>query len=346
MISLLVVNYRSAALAADAITSARATTVRPLQIVVVDNSCDPREADVLRPHADVLLVSERNRGYAGAINDGRRACTGETIVIANPDVRFMAEAIDLLAESLGGRVAVAGPALYWDDGCRWFLPPADLHMGREVLGAALASRSRELSEVRDRRRVRRRIAFWSLRNTTAVKAISGAVMAVSTNAFDAVGGFDERFFLYFEEADFLRRVSEQRRRIAYVPQARCRHLYNQSAGQTSSESASLYAESEERYLEKWNGPFVARTLARLRRPWPGRPAETTRGPIDLPADDVVVEASPLPSFETAAGFFPTGARVDVPDEVWRTYRGEALYLRAVKRATGEALATFRRPSGD
>ncbi|HEV2720145.1 MAG TPA: glycosyltransferase family 2 protein, partial [Thermoanaerobaculia bacterium] len=242
-VSLLVVNYRSAPLALEAIRSARAGTRAPLQVVVVDNSA---EADALRPAADVFIASERNVGYAAAINRGRRACDGDVIVAANPDVIFAAGAIDELAEA---GAAVAGPALFWDDAHEWFLPPADLHTARDVLGRALATRSRAFARRRERRRIRTRIAFWSLTETTPVRAISGAVMAIRARAFDDAGGFDERFPLYFEENDFLRRV---RGEIVYVPAARVRHLYNQSAG-PSPEAAALYARSEAEYLRKWGG---------------------------------------------------------------------------------------------
>jgi GT2 family glycosyltransferase len=114
MISLLVVNYRSSALAVEAIRSARMATLQPLQVVVVDNSCDEREDAALRPHCDVLVVSPVNRGYAGAINDGRRRCDGEVIVVSNPDVKYGERSIDTLAGALDSRTTIAGPALYWD----------------------------------------------------------------------------------------------------------------------------------------------------------------------------------------------------------------------------------------
>jgi len=142
-VSLLVVNYRSSALALEAIRSARAATRGPLQAVAVDNSVDPAEAEALRGAADVLVVSDRNLGYAAAINRGRRECDGEVIVAANPDVVFAGGAIDRLAEA---NAAVAGPALFWDDAHEWLLPPADLHTARAVLGYALATRWRALAE--------------------------------------------------------------------------------------------------------------------------------------------------------------------------------------------------------
>ncbi len=331
MLSLLLVNYRSAALAVEAIRTARGATERELQVVVVDNSCDQAEAEALRPHADVLIVSATNRGYAGAINDGRAACDGEVLIVCNPDVTFGAGSIDTLAAAIGdadrGDVAAAGPALYWDSAMRWLLPPAERMTAMEKLDEVLASRSSAWFRARDRRRIRKRAAFWALQQTTRVESISGAVMAINASDFEA---FDERFTLYFEETDFLRRLAERRRAIVYVPAARCRHVYNQSAGQVSSEAAARYLDSEVKYLAKWNGPFLARLLKSLERPIE-RPEASSASAIDLPRDGLIVEASPMASFATAAGYIPLPGerRVEVPEEIRSSFRGSALYLRAV-----------------
>jgi N-acetylglucosaminyl-diphospho-decaprenol L-rhamnosyltransferase len=358
MISLLVVNFRSAALAAEAVRTARATTTAPLQVVIVDNSCDPREAEALQGVADTLMVMETNRGYAGGINAGRRACTGDTIVVSNPDVTFAPAALDLLAGSLGPNVAVAGPALFWDDAHLWHLPPGDLLTAPQKLDELLAGRSQEWSAQRDRRRFRQRVAFWSLEQTTRVRMLSGAVLAIRAEDFDELGGFDERFALYFEETDFLRRISERRKRIVYVPRARCRHIYNQSAAQTGRVAAERYAESQRRYLEKWNGPLLAGVLERLERPPHVQVPPALSGPIPLSSEEVVVEASPLPSFSTAAGFFPQGPgaggrgqgagaptagdpAVGLPEEVLRSAGGAPLYMRVIACDTARVLAAYK-----
>ena len=340
MISLLVVNYRSAALAAEAIRTARASTGDSLQVVVVDNSCDAAEAQALREHADTLIVAGTNLGYAGGINRGRPACDGETIVVSNPDVTFAADAIDHLHEALN-RAAVAGPAFFWDEGHRWMLPPGDLNTAPEKVDEVLASRSPAWREQRDRRRFRKRVAFWSRQQTTDTRMLSGAVMAMRAVEFDRAEGFDERFPLYFEESDFLRRLTAMRRRIVYVPAARCRHLFNQSAAQVASEAAAHYAQSELRYLETWNGPFVARTLKRLERPLPAFEAQPLRLPLHLDSlDELVIEASPLATFSTAAGYFPVAREIDVPREIQESLSGD-LYLRTVVRRTGQVLGTYK-----
>ena len=326
-ISLLVVNYRSASLAADAIRTARASSSQPLQVVVIDNSCDPEEAETFRDIADVVIASPRNLGYAGGINAGRRACDGDVIVVSNPDVRFGDDAIDRLAEV---DAAVTGPALFWDDAHQWMLPPADLQTRDEVIDRVIASRLRAWARRRDRRRFFARVAFWSLDRPTRVRALSGAVMAIRASAFDAAGGFDERFPLYFEENDFFRRV---RGDVVYVPAARCRHLYNQSAA-GSGEAAAQYARSELLYLRKWGGSFAKR--------FEKRGSDSPVRPIveqpEIRDDNVVIEASPLSTFETAAGHF--GSAADVPDDIRNAYRGDILYLRAVDRDTGRVLRSW------
>jgi len=334
MLSLLVVNYRSAALAAEAIRTARGATQQPLQVLVVDNSCDPREAEALRPHADVLIVSSSNRGYAGAINDGRRACEGDTIIVTNPDVSFSAGAIDKLVDV---DAAVAGPALYWDAGREWILPPSERHTGPEKFTQVLASRSPAFRRRWDEARIRSRIAFWSLAEPAPMRAISGAVLAIRTRAFDEAGGFDERFPLYFEETDFLRRV---RGPVLYVPAAKCRHIYNQSASRDSAHAAWSYAESEKRYLAKWNGPFLASVFKRIERPLPGFEATPLAGTLTLDRDDVLIEASPTASFATAAGHFPSGRRVTLPADVLAAFSGDTIYLRVIDRRTARVLAAY------
>jgi N-acetylglucosaminyl-diphospho-decaprenol L-rhamnosyltransferase len=342
MISLLIVNFRTAALAREAVRTARATTAQPIEVVIVDNSLDPREASALRDVADKLVVSAENRGYAGGINAGRRECAGEVIVACNPDVTFAPRALDLLADALRD-AAVAGPALFWDDAQQWRLPPGDLNTAPEKLDEILGSRSHEWRAQRDRRRFRKRVAFWSHEETTPVRMLSGAVLAIRAADFDEAGGFDERFALYFEESDFLRRLGAVRKRIVYVPSARVRHIYNQSAAQTDGAAARRYAESELRYLEKWNGPLLARILKRLERPavTTVAVAQPWTGHATLNDSAVVVEASPLPSFATAAGCLSSGGNVAVPPEVLQSLRGEPLYVRVLRRDTAEVLVTYK-----
>lgn len=340
MISLIVVNYRSAALAVEAIRSARASSRRPLEVVVVENSVDESEAAMLRGVADTVVVPATNTGYGGGINLGRKACSGDILIACNPDVVFGEDAVNALAGALASPgAAVAGPALFWDRDHRWMLPPADEHSLRQRLDQVLASRSSPWFRWRDRRRFRARVTFWSLAASTRVPAISGAVMAIRTADFDAIGGFDERYALYFEETDFLRRVRRAGKQVVYVPSARCRHLYNQSAGIERHQAGQRYAQSEKLFLQKWYG-WAGRALAGLERQTQATADLASTGPMEITGADLVAEASPLPTFVTAAGHFPGPGPLEIPKEVGESYRGDTLFLRIVDRRTARVMASY------
>lgn len=329
-VSLIVISYRSASLAIDAIRSTRNATTLPLQVIAVDNSVDPKEAEALKPHADVLIAPAENLGYGAAINRARKSADGDVLLVANADVMFGPRSIDLLADA---DADMAGPALFWDNAFTWLLPPSDLHTTADAIDVALASNFPRWARSRDRHRIRKRIAFWSLMEPTPVPAISGCIMSIRRAAFDRLGGFDERFHLYFEETDFQRRL---RSGIVYIPAARCRHIYNQSAG-VSDFAPSEYAKAEAQYLAKWRTP---RWIKSLERPRPATKFAPLNGGIPIERSGLLVESSPLPSFETAAGHFAREGSVALPDDVWRAYRGDTLYLRVVDPATARPLRTY------
>jgi N-acetylglucosaminyl-diphospho-decaprenol L-rhamnosyltransferase len=344
--SLIIVNYRSARLTRCAIESARAASSAPLQVVVVDNSCDSAEAAALAESgADDVILSERNLGYGAAINRGRSASYGEVLIVSNPDVEFGPGSIDRLAEAVNGRVVITGPRLTWDAAGEWLLPPADELTPGAIARAALAGRVAAWRRRRDAASVRARIAFWTAREPLTVRALSGAVLAIDAQAFDRLGGFDERYFLYFEEHDFARRARNAGGIVRYIPAAVCRHLYNQSAA--SSESAAThYAESEAYFMREWFGERFAALTRWMARPLPALdPNAPPAGAIIVFDEDparVVIEASPLASFATAAGHFPRSRTVRFPDEVWASYRDATLYLRVVRKGDGRTLKVWRR----
>lgn len=337
--TLIVVNYRSAVLTKNAIASARRSSPKTLKIVVVDNSVDAAEAARLREAgADELLVAERNLGYAAGINFAMDRCE-DLVIVTNPDVVFFADAIDNLLRHLEDRtVGVVGPKFCWDDQGRWLLPPADLPTRWSKQDEMLARRSGIWRALRDRRRFRRRLRFWRRDRAARVRAVSGAVMAFRRSAWGAVGGFDERFQLYFEEVDFMRRLRDARLEVVYEPAALCRHLYSQSAG-SGVTVAQMFARAEVDYFRKWYGERFIDVLRRPLPPHPARIGEKMATPVisipgSLQPSDCVVEISPLDSFDAAAGYFPSEREVRVPAEILATSPASELHVRVVERRTG------------
>ena len=129
------------------------------------------------------------------------------------------------------KVGVVGPCLFGDDGkiqssARPF--PSPLAMGRHYRAI------RSLDVVRKAAR-----AYLSPppdRAPSPVDWVTGAAMLIRREAFDSVGGWDERFFLYLEDTDFCRRLAQAGWETWYLPEARMRHLH---ARQSDSAAGSL-----------------------------------------------------------------------------------------------------------
>jgi GT2 family glycosyltransferase len=334
--ALVIVNFYSSALTSAAINSAQNSTTAPLRVIVVDNSCSREELAALsHSGADRVLAAPRNLGYAGGINHAlREDDTAELIIVSNPDVVFFPRCIDSLIDAVQpAGVGVAGPRFSWDSNGRWLIPPADEPSLVAKEDEIRARRSSGWERWRQRRLLRRRITFWTRESPAVVPALSGAVMAFVRETWKSVDGFDERYPLYFEEVDFVRTLRRARLKALHVPEAGCRHIYDQSAS-SSAESRRLFSISESEFFRKWYGAWY---LKRLGMPHPTRDQRAWKpfgGSVSIPQGEepskFLVELSPMAGFETAVGHFPTSRSVEIPDEILATYNGDSLYVRLVE----------------
>jgi N-acetylglucosaminyl-diphospho-decaprenol L-rhamnosyltransferase len=342
--TLVLVNYFAADLLGRAISSARESSRTPLRVVVVDNSGDSAESAQLRSlPVDEVIEAPENPGYGAGANMGARNAGG-VIIVANPDVEFFPGSIDRLAGEVSRYgIVAAGPKFVWDREGEWLLPPPDLPTLGRALDRLAAGRSRWWAERWLARRQRERGRFWLRQRPADERVLSGAVLCLRAEAFHAVGGFDAGYRLYFEEIDLLERLRRGGGRIRYVPEAVCRHLYNQSAGR-ASEAGALYARSERRYYERHFGAWLGRPLLDWRRPLKlGMPERD--GSFDAtvaPGEGRwIVEASPLADFSTAAGRFTGSEEVRIPSEIRDTLHSSELYVRVVERSSGRPTRSLR-----
>lgn len=335
--TLLIVNYRSVALTARAIETARQFSSLPLRAVVVDNSESEEEVERLRrAPIDDLIVSPTNLGYGRGINSALSRCEG-LVIISNPDVEFADGSVDRLFAAVDSSADLAGPVLFWDESLRWMLPPAEDTTIWSKASEVASNRWALAARFHERRRCARRVRYWSGLSDLEVDYVSGAVMATRVDVLRRLGGFDERFDLYFEETDLMTRLQKQGGRVRVVREARCRHIFNQSSS-SPAESGRLYGVAEDLYLRKWS-PSWALDAVRMFTTQPetcsALPPLETGQPIRLPGSpgDYLVEASPLRSFWSAAGCLPTEGMVYIPPEVVASYRGSQLFARVVNRRT-------------
>jgi GT2 family glycosyltransferase len=227
-----VVTHNSESVVADCLSALprafdRSTRFR---LVVVDNASTDRTCAAVRSAAPcgVLTRLDRNVGYAAAINVGvRQGITPVTdaVLVLNPDVRLAAGSIRALVTALehpGTGIAV--PRLVDHDG--ELLPslrrePTVLRaLGEAVIGGRRAGRLPALGEMV--------VDPGAYDHSTTSAWATGAVMLIGRSCLQAVGAWDESYFLYSEETDFCLRARDAGFHLRYTPHARAVHLGGES----------------------------------------------------------------------------------------------------------------------
>ncbi len=199
-------------------------------IVIVDNdSRDLSVASVEAAHPEVRVIrTGENLGYGTAANIGRRVVDGEYLFICNPDLLIDPNCPTLLGEYLEHHAdaGVVGPRIFETNGEVY--PSARAFPSiTDALGHALLSMF--LPDNRFSRRYKS--AALSVTHATAVDWVSGACFLARAEAFDLVGGFDERYFMYVEDLDLCWRLRQVGWRCAYLPAAQVIHSGGLSSGQ-------------------------------------------------------------------------------------------------------------------
>jgi GT2 family glycosyltransferase len=196
------------------------------KVVVVDNAFDGGAVDGREALAELASIVrlERRQGFAAANNRGVAAGDAPYVLLLNSDILVMPDAIDVLLRALredAGAVAAGGR----------LVDPHTLETQREYRPRPFPSLANFLvillgiEELWPGNPVSRRYHGAHIDDTSvqAVDQPAAAALLVPRAELEAVGGFDERFWFWFEDSDLLRRLSD-RGRILYVPAAVFRHL--------------------------------------------------------------------------------------------------------------------------
>ncbi|HXD19189.1 MAG TPA: glycosyltransferase family 2 protein [Vicinamibacterales bacterium] len=222
----------------------------PWEGVVVDNASTDGSAAAVEAHAAHvrLIGNSTNAGFARGVNQGVAATRAPYVLIMNPDCRLMAGAIGTLRAVLDAHAqcAIAGPRILNPDGSVQGSARGDPDMLTGLFGrTAMLRRAVPFLPIA-RRNVVTEEAIRSGQESVGVDWLSGACMLARREALAAVNGFDERFFLYWEDADLCRRLRARGYHVRYVPAATAIHRVGQSS--RTARAFAIRAFHESAYL--------------------------------------------------------------------------------------------------
>ena len=252
LVSVVVVSFNTREMTLECLRTARAATAGlPTEFLVVDNASTDGSAEAVRREFPTVAViaNAENVGFGAANNQAMARAHGEFFLLLNtdafPDPRAVGTLLDFLRTH--PEVGVVGPRLRYADGtpqpsCHRFPTPGRAWLENLGLARCFANNPR-LDD----------LTRWDHATERRVDFVIGACLLVRRRVFQAVGGFDERFFLYSEETDWQRRIRAADWQVAFTPAATVTHLAGGSGARDRARINRHFFESLDRYVRKHHG---------------------------------------------------------------------------------------------
>jgi GT2 family glycosyltransferase/glycosyltransferase involved in cell wall biosynthesis len=228
-----------------------------LQIIVVDNSSKDNPSQLKNLFPDIKLILNReNIGFGAAINQALICSLSKYIILLNPDSLvtegFLEASIDYMEKS--DRIGIMGPMILDEDGgvqgsARSF----------PTILTSLFGRNSPITKIFPNNSITRANILTNQsdgRTPIEVDWVSGACMVVQREAMQAVGGFDKRFFLYWEDTDLCKRIKDAGWKVVYFPAVKVIHSVGKSSNTRPIFANYQFHKSCYRLYEKYaKGPL-------------------------------------------------------------------------------------------
>jgi hypothetical protein len=195
----------------------------------------------------------KNIGFGRAHNAGFAASQGDVVLFLNPDTTILPGALQALLDVFEDQqVGIAGPLLVDAAG----------RVEPDCFGACKTP----LSIIKGKLFPRKKQLFKQEGKRFEADWVSGGAMLVRRDIFEKIGGFDENFFMYFEDVDFCLRAKKQGVLVAVNPEARIFHESGKSFASEREKKTHYYA-SQDHYARKHFGRSGAGLVKLLRVPY-------------------------------------------------------------------------------
>lgn len=257
-VGVVVVTFSPGSSLAALLDSTGDATSRRTHVVLADNGSTDGSVETAAERPGVeLLRTGGNLGYGSAANAGVAALPADIdrVLVVNPDVVLHPGSIDELSAALDRhpRAGAVGPLILDEDGVVYpsarRLPSFGVGVGHAALGWCWPSNPWTRAYRLDRAEPVERTAGW----------LSGACLLVRRTAFEQIGGFDARYFMYFEDVDLGDRLGRAGWDSVYVPSAQVVHTgghstRNHARAMTRAHHESAYRYLAGRYPAVWQAP--------------------------------------------------------------------------------------------
>lgn len=247
-VSVVIVSYNVRDLLRACLASVGRETAISHEVIVVDNNSRDGSVEMVREEfpETVLLASLQNLGFAKASNQGLAVAQGAFVLFLNPDTVVLDHAVDrLLAEMRNNpEVAIGCPRVQNPDGTLQHSlhkePGLSLQLYQYLCLDRLFPKSPRFGATN--------MTHLDYSSGSDVDWATGCALMMKTSVAKALGGFDERFFLYSEEVDLCRRARDSRGPVRFFPDARIVHHSEGCTNQRTGTHTAIWTETRKSLL--------------------------------------------------------------------------------------------------
>ncbi len=255
MISFIIVNFNTAEITKDCISSLLLNASdKDREIIIVDNASSDDSLAIFNATFGgriKLIRNHDNLGFAAANNIGARVAKGDILFFLNSDTIIGSDIIGPIIKALDNqKLGIVAPVLLMVDGQK-----QPFACGRFPRLFSVVS-DKILSFNRFRTAGQLKLVDW----------VSGAALAIRREVFERIGGWDERFFLYFEDIDLCWRVRQQNLEVAILENISVTHLGGRSLAQGRERKKQYYL-AQDYFFRKNHGKMPANILKIMRWPY-------------------------------------------------------------------------------
>jgi len=229
-VSVVIVSYRTPDLLRQCLNSLESEAPDVRDIIVVDNASGDNTQRVLQqefPHVK-RIASRVNAGFSRGVNWGLANAKNEFVLILNPDILLHPGSLQKLYDEICAepRIGLIAPKLVNPDNSlqlsclRWQTPGLVLYRRTPLGKTSVGKRSLDEFQMRSYGHEEPRDVDW----------VIGGCMLVRKSAVDEIGSMDERFFMYFEDMDWCRRLWQNGWRVRYEPRSVMTHHHQRLSG--------------------------------------------------------------------------------------------------------------------
>jgi len=254
-LSIIIVNFRSEDYLEKCLASVYKMVSGEIlaEVVVVNNDEPDKLTEISKKFPGIKIIHQKeNAGFGASNNLGVKIAQGELLLFLNPDTEIFSGNIEEIINEFekNEKMGVIGPKLLKISG------------KSQEWSAGLEKNLWDL--IRNNTGLIKSQKIWKSEKKIEAHWVAGTAMFTKKELFEKIGGFDEKYFMYFEDVDFCKGVRKAGKRIEYHPHFSVKH-YGGKSYEGSDMQKKHYYDSQEYFFKKHYGKWQFVILKLLRK---------------------------------------------------------------------------------